>query len=278
MSAKWIKTIAIVAIAGLISAGAVLAQAPDQEGGRGKQAMRGRRGDRPQMTEEHRNAMRNIMKFAGLLGHEGATIQNTDKGIDVTITTDGDVDELQQNVQEAVDALADAAAQMPERPGKGRNADRAAHLPMLLMQGDATASARNTDQGVVVSINSDDAAVVEKIQRSAPEWKERAQKMHKMRDRMRKRHEAHEILSQENVTIKTVETDGGVVVTVTSADPETQAKLQELLPEFFESMGEMRRDRERDGAGRRGDGDKGAGRDRGRRRGRGNVEKETDAG
>ena len=283
MSAKWIKTIAIVAIAGLISAGAVMAQAPDQEpGGRGKQGMRGGRGDRPRMNEEQREAMRGIMGFAGLLGHEGATIQNTDKGIDVTITTDDDVQELQNDVQEKLDDFLAALAKMPEARGRGAQADRPAHLPMLLMQGDATASARNTDTGVVISITSDDAAAVQKIQEGAAEWQERAQRMHQMRRQWQDRREAHELLGDENVTIKTMETDGGVVVTVTSDDPATQAKIQKLLPEFFQGMGEMRRNRERDGdrPGRRGDGDKRPAGDR-RRKGRergGDARKEADEG
>ena len=288
MSAKWIKRIAIVAIAGLVSAGAVMAQAPDQEpGGRGQQAPRGGRGGGPRMNMQQRHAMRAGMELVGLLGHEGATIENTEAGIDVTITTDEDVQELQNEVQENLDEFLKAIAEMPARQPEG---DRPAFLPFQLMHGEATVTMENVENGVVLSFDSKDPEVVQQIQEGAPQMQERAARMRQMRQQWQTRQQAHEILSQENVTIQTVKTDGGVVVTVTSDDPETQAKLQELLPEFFKGMGEMRRNRERDGdrAGRDRQGDRprrgrdegeGDRRGRGRRRdGGGAAEEEADEG
>ena len=263
MVGKWTKSIAVVGFVALLTAGTALAQAPDQErAGRGKGG-----GPGGAHREKARDAMHAVMGVASLLGHENAEIKNTKGGVDVTITAEDDVEELQDEVQERLDAFLEAAADIPQRRRDG-DGDRPAHLPMLLMQGQASVTARNTDNGVVLSLKADDPEVAKKIQEGAPEWQERAQKMHQMRDRMRKHQEARQLLGQDDVDVQTEQPAQGLTVTITSDNAETRARIQELLPGFFTDVQQMRRDRDRDrdedGMGR--ERDKGAGRGRGRRR------------
>jgi hypothetical protein len=262
----------------MISAGLVLAQAPDEEPGRGGRAgRRGGRDGRPGMREEHREAMRGVMAVIALLGHESATIENTDDGIDVTVTPEDDVGQLQQQVQEKLQALEQARGELPDRPGDRGRGRGPRQLFGLILRGDIELTARNIDNGVVLSITSDDPEVVQAIQERIPQLQERAGRMRQMRERMQRRREAHELLAQENVTITTEETAEGIAVTVTTENPETEQRIKDLLPEFFEGLQEMpqrdgdgpphgrmgrRRDRDEEGeeeagAFRRGRGDRG---------------------
>jgi hypothetical protein len=241
----------MVALVSIFAAGAVLAQAPDEEPGRGG-GRPGKRGDRGgQMAPEHREAIRAVMGVAALLGHENAVIANTENGVDVAITTEDDVAALQEDVKEKVDGLNKAVGDVPRRRGADRKGRR---LPGLLMLGQASVSAGNSDDGVVLSITAEDAETVQTIQQTAPEWQEKARKMHQKHEHMRSRKQAHELLTGEDVTIATEETEDGIAVRITSDNPETTARIKELLPQFFEAIANRDRDRERQG--RRGDGER----------------------
>jgi hypothetical protein len=211
---------------------------------------------------------------AGLIGHENATLKETDAGIDVVITADDDVEELQDEVAESLDAFIEARDRLGQRQGfgrRGRDGDMPPVLHVLLMHGEANVTARNTDDGVIVSITGADPEAVEAIQKGAPQWQERSRKMKQAREHMRTAREARRVLTDENVVIETIKTANGVTVTITSDDAETQERIQKMMPEFFEHMQQMPerdrdRDRERRGGRRRGDGDEEVGRRRGRGR------------
>jgi hypothetical protein len=242
MLAKWTRTVSLALVIIVVSAGLAMAQAPDQEPGRGE----GRGGGRGGRGGRGGGQMRAIMGVAMLLGHEDAIIENTTEGIRVVIEPEDDVDDLQEAVEERVGELREAMAERGAAGRKRGDDGVPGNLAVIIMQGRATVDVENTDDGVVLEITSGEEAVVDKIQEIAPEWQQRAQRMNKMRERMRMQHEAFKLLGDEDIQIETVRTENGVTVRVTTDDPELREEIQELLPEFFGGVGEMRRDRDRD--------------------------------
>jgi hypothetical protein len=208
---------ALVAGVGLaMCAGLVLAQAPDQGAAPAAPPVRERR------------APAAAPMLAMLLAGEGINSQvaNTDKGVDLTITTDRPeaVAALQERIQGVVMAI-----QQAEGLRRGPWAD-------------AEVSSRKVEKGVVVSFTSDRPEVVQRLQQNLPQQvaNARAQAQQGMA-RWQATRDALTVLARDDVKVEVKETDSGVTVTITSADPETVKQIKEKLSPYYKGEQEQAR-------------------------------------
>jgi hypothetical protein len=209
--------IALVAGVGLaMCAGLVLAQAPDQGGAPAAPPVRERRGPGAAPI------------LAMLLAGENISseVANTDKGVDLTITTDRPeaVAALQERIQGVVMAI-----QQTEGARRGPWAD-------------VEVSSRKVEKGAVVSFTSDRPEVVQRLQQGMPQQvaNARAQAQQGMA-RWQATREALTVLAREDVKVEVTETDSGVTITITSADPETVKQIKEKLSPYYKGQQEQAR-------------------------------------
>ncbi|MFO8008407.1 MAG: hypothetical protein R6V05_11810 [Candidatus Brocadiia bacterium] len=194
--------------------------------------------------------------LAGLMADEATDVEVelTDEGVELIITTEPErVEELRERARLAAERLETAAARFgerapEERPRMGRlmRRDRPGLLG-LVVRGELDVDVRETDDGVVLSLISDEPEVVERLHDRIPdavaEARERAERRHEWAER---RGGAPGVLADEAVDVQVRETDEGVVIHVTSDDPELADRIREHVPGAFERMREFRaRRRER---------------------------------
>jgi hypothetical protein len=279
-----LKVIAVVALAAC--AGVALAQAPDwgpppggMGGGMGGRAQGGARGARRGAGMQGR-----APALVLLVGGENVQteISNTDDGVKLTIASaeEAGVADLQNRALAGVDRMKQTAERLGERFAQGAPNERMLRRDPLLMlaAGDAEVAAEKTDDGVVVTLTSDDPQTVQVIQEQMPQWvataKEAGQRRQQGAERRRQMQAARELLANEAVKIEVEETEAGIIVKVTSDDPELAKEVKENLPVYFEAQAEIarragQRGGFRQGAGARGPGGQGFGQQGGRGRGRG---------
>jgi hypothetical protein len=252
----------MVVVALAAAAGLALAQAPDwgppPGGGPAGGPPQGRGARGPQAARAPALAM--------LVGGENVQteISNTDNGVDLTvISTDKErVGDLQARAQAGVTRMEQAAERMGGRFQQAApNAARLRRDPMLLLAtGAAKVSVKETDDGVVISFTSDDPETVRILQEQMPQWVADArQRGQAQADRMRQMQAARALLANEAVKIEVEETENGIVVKVTSDDPELAKQVKENLPAYFEAQAEMARMAGQGFGARRGGGPMGQG-------------------
>jgi len=231
---------ALVALLGLaLVAGQVSAQAPDLA-----QRQQQRKGD---VVWE--------WKAAGgpdaLLTMEDAdlVVANADNGVELTLTTGKPeaVEPLQERVERVVQGIHQGMAKVAARGrqglAKGPKAGMIANnLASLLWGGDVEVSSWRVEQGIVVTITSEDGETARLIRDNMPQWIEQAGERKKLREeamrRYRLRVALNQLLAQGKIRVETVQADDGVTVKFISDDPAVVGKLQELLPGYFEAMQE----------------------------------------
>ena len=211
---------ALVAGVGLaMCAGLLLAQAPDQGGAPAAPPVRERRGPAA------------APMLAMLLAGENINSQvaNTDTGVDLTITTDRPeaVAALQERIQGAVMAI-----QQVEGLRRGPWAD-------------VEVSSRKVETGAVVSFTSDRPEVVQRLQQGMPQQvanaRAQAQQWGAGAARWQATRDALTVLAREDVKVEVKETDSGITVTITSADPETVKQIKEKLSAYYKGQQEQAR-------------------------------------
>jgi len=224
-----------VALALALVAGGALAQAPDRAG-QGRQGGRGGRGGAA--YGERRPGMAAILTVNEILATEGANVVNTDNGVDVTVTAEGaeKVADLQARTTEAVNAVQGMVANAQDAAG-----DRVRQMPRrglfgFLLSGDVTLTSANIDNGVVLSFTSDKPDVVEQLKTEMPNWIEQSRQRAQNIAVMQRQAQARELLADEGVKIETAAVDGGLTITITSTDPATIAKIQEIMKTYFEDV------------------------------------------
>jgi RPA family protein len=173
-------------------------------------------------------------------------IGNTDNGVDLNVisTEKERVGDLQERVQAGVTRMEQAAERMGGRFQQAApNAARLRRDPMVLLAtGAAKVSAKETDEGVVISFTSDDPETVKILQEQMPQWVADArQRGETQMERMRRMQAARELLANEAVKIEVEETESGILLKVTSEDPELAKQIKENLPAYFEAQAEMAR-------------------------------------
>ncbi|NLW49424.1 MAG: hypothetical protein GXY85_01090 [Candidatus Brocadiaceae bacterium] len=170
---------------------------------------------------------------------EGVQVLNAPDGVDLKMTADepARVTALQLRVAEGVAAglarTQERTQRRRARPGQPERPLRAGAGPAALLAEDVGVSARNTDDGVIVSFTSTRPEVVQALQERMPQWvdalSERAR-------RARRTQEARRLLRDQQVAMDVQETGNGIVVTITSDDPEVAARIRDLLPEHLQAQ------------------------------------------
>jgi hypothetical protein len=176
-------------------------------------------------------------------------VANTEKGVDVAITAEKpeDVARVQEGIQADVIQIQQMAENAHGRmAGQGARAARGERgLFVLLANGEANVSAKKTEKGMVVSLTSEKPEVVQTIQQNAPQWvaqaRAREQAAEEMRARMEKMREAAVLVGNEDVKLDVKETDNGVTVQITSANPDLAKQIKNTLPAGIEGLKEMAR-------------------------------------
>jgi hypothetical protein len=116
---------------------------------------------------------------------------------------------------------------------------------MLLATGDVEIGVEEIDDGIVVSFSSDDPETVKALQEQMPQWvataREAGQRQRQGAERRRQMQAARELLANEAVKLEVEETENGILVKVTSDDPELAAQVKENLTAYFEAQAEIAR-------------------------------------
>jgi hypothetical protein len=103
-------------------------------------------------------------------------------------------------------------------------------------------STKEVDNGIVVSFSSEDADTVKALQEQMPQWVAVARQQGQLQVQRRQQMQAaRELLANEAVKIEVEQTDNGILVKVTSDDPELAKQVKESLPAYFEAQAEMAR-------------------------------------
>jgi hypothetical protein len=172
-----------------------------------------------------------------VLAMEGVQSVNTDKGVDLTVTTDKaeEVEPLQVRVTEAVTQVQETVAAMKEGGGERlqRMGGRGGLIGTLLA-GAVTMTTANLENGVVISFSSDAPDVVEQLQTGMPEWVRGSRWRTQWMATGRRLQQARQLLNNEAVTIATAEVEGGLTITVTAEAPELQAEIREVLKTYLQ--------------------------------------------
>lgn len=233
MSARLRSGVVVVALGLALAAGAALAQAPDfEQGDQGQQ-----RPDRPG-GEQARAGWEVMRSMAELLGTEGAEVANTQDGVDVTITAEGDeaLTNLQTTAAELVTKLQDMVALAQDAQADQRRQRRGGGLYGPLLAGKVELSAANIDDGVVLSFTTDDAEQVQQLQQDMAQSLERSAQRRQMMAAAERRTNIMALLNNDAVVIETADADGGITIAITSDDAELAAQIQELLKDYFDGV------------------------------------------
>jgi hypothetical protein len=168
----------------------------------------------------------------------------TDDGVVLKITPK-DPEKLEQSqdrLARATEAVNDRLAAARERLGEdGPPAPPEARgLFPLLLRGSVELASQETDEGVTITLRSEDAEIVERLHERVPEMVERAGEIRERAERRRERRgstrEALALLAEEEVAVTVEETDDGITVAVSSEDPEVAEQIRERLPAYFEGQ------------------------------------------
>ncbi len=195
--------------------------------------------------------------LAGLLADPASHVEValTDDGVELIIATEPErVEELRERAHRAAGALERVAARLEERGlEEGRLMPRGG--PGLLgvaARGEMRVEVRDIDDGVVLSLTSDKPEVVERLHERMPQMVEAARERAEQRrewaeraGRPERRGAALGLLAHDEVDVQVRETDEGVVIRVTSEDPELAHSIREELPgaiERLQEFGERRRE------------------------------------
>nr|MCK4375399.1 flagellar hook-length control protein FliK [Candidatus Brocadiia bacterium] len=231
---------ALLAGIGLVAcAGLVLAQAPDWGGGAGGGG--GGFGGRQRQGQRWRPGL------ALLVAGEGVEVQvaNTDNGVDLTLSAEGAeaVEELQNRVQGGVMRLAQTAERAREQMGpQERPAGRRRDIFRLLIDGDLEIGAKKTENGMVVSLTSDNPEVVQALQEDMPQRVAAAraagQQLGDAQARWQRTRQAFAVLANDEVKLEVKETEDGISVLITSENPQVVKQIQATLADYFRGQKE----------------------------------------
>lgn len=163
---------------------------------------------------------------------ENVEVRRLDEGVELVLTAGPDaVDRLQERVASRVERLNQLALRMEMRGGPPPNAPL---LLSLVAEGDLDIDTEETANGVNIALTSDEPDVVRSLQENMPKWalgsRERATRARATVRRMAQEQPAMRLLASEKVEIQTVELETGIVLTVTSPDPEVAAEIKKELP------------------------------------------------
>jgi len=276
---KWQIAAALAAVMTL-SAGVIMAQAPDVQPGQKDRAgrkerkerkdrkdhgERGERADRPQRGQMFRQAPADGGLSRLIPADAQIAVANVATGVELLVTVEKP--EQAQALQKQLTQATERMNQMVERMAQMR--DRMPDFQMpgvagLVIKGKITLAVANRDNGATVTFASDDAETVKTLQTDMPKWVEgiaatRAQAAAR-REQMEARQKMTALLKAEKVKIEIVEDEAGVNVKFTTDDAEARKTLQEIMPAYIEGLknpADTGRRGGRPGAGR-------GGRDRGR--------------
>lgn len=237
---------ALLAGIGLVACGGlVLAQAPDWGGGGGFGGGGG--GGFAGGAGGQRQRQRWRPGLALLVAGEGVEVQvaNTDNGVDLTLSAEGAeaVEELQNRVQGGVMRLTQTAERAREQMGdQERPAGRRRDIFRLLLDGDLEIGARKTENGMVVSLTSDDPEVVQALQETMPQRVAAArvagQQLGDAQARWQRTRQAFAVLANDEVKLEVQETEDGISVLITSENPEVVKEIQATLADYFNGQKE----------------------------------------
>ena len=173
-------------------------------------------------------------------------ITNVGAGVEVKITVDDPkkLGPLQEQVARSIVRLQDIAERerpLTDRPDLGREGG----LAGLIMSGAVDVSSRQAENGMVLTFTSDKPEVVQRLQQEMPEYvaqaRARIEQFAQMQKRAQQMREALRLLADDAVKIDVKETDNGLVVNVTSTDPEVAKQIKEKLVEYFQNQKEFAR-------------------------------------
>ena len=227
-----------LAMALIMTCGAVLAQAPDHKAPKKERRVRdGKKRPAPD-ADKARNAAKAAKKLLAplmnVLGRKDVKTVNTDRGIAATVNARGTeaVAELQQSTAEAVAAL--QKGRKLAQKGEARNKPAKLGGMGLLLNGTVATEAVNTDTGVRITFSSARPEAVQHIQQIVPLLIERAGRTAARRLALQRQRTALKLLADENVTVESGNAEGGITITITSGDAATRAKIRDLLKNYFQ--------------------------------------------
>ncbi len=240
------KTGLLVCVAVAVCAGLAVAQ---QGGWPGRRTFRGPEAGPPAGRQMMRGPTERARPgLETLLTAEDMDVQvvKTDAGVELTITTTKPdlVPRLQRVAQTGVERLERFGAAGPEAGlPQGDLPVRSGRILSLVWSGDLIISARDIDDGVVVSFTSDNADVVTRIHEHVPQWvsetAERQEGGARGARRMAQSREALTLLASDKVKLEVKETDKGITINVTSDDPEVAKQIREKLPAYYEGQKDL---------------------------------------
>ncbi len=177
-----------------------------------------------------------------LLSVEGveAKVVNTAQGVDILVTVDAPerVEALRRRVEKGmqfVDQLVDIAREQAPRKTRLRGAGSDAFS--LLVAEKVKLNAAEIENGMAISVTTEDPEVVKELQEQAPGWLEEAGErrewMLKLRRRGVKTTQAVALIGKDEVKFEIVEIDNGIAINITSEDPELAQQIKEKLPAYL---------------------------------------------
>lgn len=179
-------------------------------------------------------------------GDVAVTSANIENGVVISLTSEKPevVQKLQENGKVWVERMAQGAA-LRERYRKARKPAPCHWRPGfrgLIWGGKVAVNAARIDEGIVVSIASDDEPTAKLVQQNMPQWIREATESRKQAEEYRKqmelRRQAQALLADPGVKVEFVNTENGLEMKISCDDPAKTKKLQELIPIYLKSLSE----------------------------------------
>jgi hypothetical protein len=163
---------------------------------------------------------------------QNVEVRRLDEGVELVLTAGPDaVERLQERVESRVQRLNQLALRMEMRGGAPPNAPL---LLSLVAEGDLDIDTEETANGVNIALTSGEPDVVRSLQENMPKWalgsRERATRARATVRRMAEEQPTMRLLASEKVKIQTAELETGIVLTVTSPDPQVAAEIKREVP------------------------------------------------